>query len=99
MDDLTLGQLGTETLLEWSAPAEAGAGVLRYDLLRSEKADDFSSAICLRSFQASPGALDDAVPEILFSYLVRIKNACADALGSDSAGSPRTGVACLEGAF
>ena len=95
--DLTLIQdsgLAT-TLMDWSAPADSGANVLRYDLLRSEQADDFTSAICLTSFEAATAASDDDEPTDAYYYLVRIRNACADTLGSGTTGGPRAGAACL----
>jgi hypothetical protein len=95
--DLTLYQdagLGT-TLMDWSAPPSAGASVLRYDLLRSEQAADFTSAVCLTSFETASVASDNDEPSGAYYYLVRIRNACANNLGAASTGETREGVACL----
>ena len=97
VDDLRLVQDAAfeTTLMDWSEPAGAGASALRYDLLRSEKADDFASAICLTSFEVSSAASDGDDPPVAYYYLVRIRNACADSLGAGSNGGSREGVVCL----
>jgi len=99
VDDLALDQAGPETTLAWSTPADAGANVLRYDLLRSEKPEDFSAATCVISFEGSSVVTDATLPTDIFYYLVRIRNACASTLGSGSGGVQREGVACLSGSF
>ena len=97
VNDLLLNQDAAfeTTLMDWSEPPGAGASALRYDLLRSEQADDFSSAICLASFETASAASDDEDPAVAYYYLVRIRNACEDSLGTASNGGSREGVDCL----
>jgi serine protease AprX len=96
--DLALAQAGpAETVLAWSAPTEAGASVVHYDVLRSEKPEDFLTAICLSSSEAATGGSDEELPVEIFYYLVRVTNRCSGSLGSGSGGLPREGVDCLQG--
>lgn len=80
----------------WAAPILPGANAVSYDLLRAASASDFSAATCLESDEADLIAFDAANPASgeLWLYLVRSRNVCGGTLGTDSAGTERTGVAC-----
>jgi hypothetical protein len=81
-------------------PSRPGAASVVYDVLRSPDASDFvGPASCLEADDTDRSAVDhDApAPGNVFHYLVRVENGCpggSGALGSDSAGVPRTGIGC-----
>jgi hypothetical protein len=85
---------GSNTAMEWSAPADPGGRNVRYDLLRSARPDDWSASVCLASGASATSAADAALPAGLFSYLVRARNACGGNLGARSDGTPRTAPLC-----
>jgi hypothetical protein len=83
-----------ESTLTWQAPADAGGRSLRYDVLRSVRADDWSAALCLASGLTVNTGTDPALPAVSFYYLVRARNACGGNLGLRSDGTPRVAAAC-----
>jgi N-acetylneuraminic acid mutarotase len=89
-----------QTTLGWLAPADPGAAVIGYDLLRSPNPGDFvSSGSCLPVAPGATSAIDPDTPPPngFFFYLVRAKNACPaglGSLGSGSNGTPRAGKFC-----
>ncbi len=85
---------GANTTLNWSPPVTLGATAIRFDVVRSERADDFGSAYCVAFDTESMSASDSAIPSQLFSYLVRAVNRCGQNLGQTSDGEMRTGAAC-----
>jgi len=93
--ELTLTQEATDNLF-WTPPEEPGAELPGYDVLRSDGADDFSSASCIGSGGPATSATDASVPASgsVYHYLVRSKNRCGDNLGYDSNGVARTGIPC-----
>jgi subtilisin family serine protease len=96
VDDLRLGN-GANATLEWSAPASAGAAVVRYDVVRSTAADDFSQAhaSCLLANSTAGSVADTVAPGDVFYYLVRARTLCGSAVAPDSAGDPRNVRTCL----
>jgi subtilisin family serine protease len=92
--DLEAIQGAFVTSFAWTAPTDAGATALRYDLLRGTDANNFSSPTCIVSNISTTAASDGADPQALFFYLVRAINACGTNLGSSSGGTPRSGGAC-----
>ncbi len=80
--------------LAWAAPADAGGDSLRYDLLRSVEADDFSAPTCVVTHSPATAATDEANPASVFHYLVRAINACGTNLGTASDGESRSGGVC-----
>ncbi|HZI95412.1 MAG TPA: M36 family metallopeptidase, partial [Patescibacteria group bacterium] len=80
--------------LSWSAPSLPGATSIAYDLLRSNAASTFASATCVESNGTDLVALDPSSPGTIYYYLVRSENGCGGNLGTDSAGTPRTGASC-----
>jgi hypothetical protein len=85
---------GSNALLEWSPPAAPGSQQIRFDLLRSSRADDWPSALCLAADTAGTSANDAAIPVTAFFYLVRSENACGGNLGTRSDGTPRAAASC-----
>jgi hypothetical protein len=67
-----------------------------YDLLRATGPAGFGSPFCVESDGADAAAQDGELPGAarLFFYLVRAENGCGGNLGTDSAGTPRTGGPC-----
>jgi subtilisin family serine protease len=95
--DLRVEENNLVTALSWSAPTGDGVGELRYDVLRSAAAGDFSSPTCLVSDTLHTSSFDaDDAAAGLYYYLVRAKNACGGSLGSTSDGTPRSGGICVE---
>ncbi|HXV75778.1 MAG TPA: S8 family serine peptidase, partial [Candidatus Polarisedimenticolaceae bacterium] len=74
---------GTLALISWQPPLEPGAATVQYEVLRSERADDFSNAVCVAGPQKTTAASDAAVPSTSFYYKVRVHNACG-AAGPDA---------------
>jgi subtilisin family serine protease len=95
-NDLLLEQDAAITSLSWSAPGNAGAGLLRYDVLRSASPEDFSSPDCPVSGTFATSAVDDDEAGSLVFYLVRPWNACGGNSGAASGGIPRTTGDCPE---
>ena len=89
-----------EYQLIWQPPDSPGAVTAFYDTLRSESAWDFEgSTVCLEADETDTTSTDDSLPAAgsAFHYLIRVENDCPGdpgAMGTDSAGDPRTGVAC-----
>jgi hypothetical protein len=85
---------GSASMLQWTAPLEPGGRSLRYDFLRSGRADDWSGGTCLASGLTVTTTADPAIPTTAFYYLVRTRNACGANLGVRSDGAPRSAPAC-----
>ena len=85
---------GSSTALEWTQPADPGGTMVRYDLLRSARPDDWSGGLCLAVGATATLAADSAQPTGLFFYLVRARNACGGNLGARSDGTLRVAPAC-----
>jgi hypothetical protein len=90
---------GDKATFSWMAPIDPGAVSLWYDVLRSENAQDFLSAICLEEDDSDTIATDYDIPPVqgAFFYLARAENACPSgrgSLGFDSEESERSGTAC-----
>jgi subtilisin family serine protease len=92
--DLVVARNNLTTGLFWSAPAGAGTGVVRYDVLRAGRPDDFSSPTCLARDTLATVSHDPEPPGAAFYYLVRAKNECGESLGTTSDGTPRAGGTC-----
>jgi hypothetical protein len=75
--DLVLGMGGA---MSWQPPAEPGATSLRYDVLRSESAADFSTAACVATDRSGTTADDASLPSTAFFYLVRARNGCGGSI-------------------
>jgi len=92
--------LGDNVSLSWSAPSDPGTLSPLYDAIRSASPVDFgTSATCVATDSASPGATDPAAPPSggIFFYLIRAQSACANGqgpLGYDSNGTLRSGRSC-----
>jgi len=86
------GSLATGLL--WTAPEDSGGNSLRYDVLRSGEAQDFSASTCVVSGISHTTASDAENPQDIFSYLIRTINGCGNNLGTASNGDSRTGGAC-----
>jgi len=88
------------TAFLWDPPADTGAAMpVSYDLLRSLLPSDFSAASCLETDDAAATAMDADLPGShgCFFYLVAARNDCgagARNLGTDHAGTPRSGPDC-----
>lgn len=87
------------TSLVWSPPASPGAVAVRYDLLRSTMASNFSvaNAVCLESDDTNTAASDPGARPVTgtgYYYLIRAENGCGGFMGTSSAGVPRTGRSC-----
>jgi hypothetical protein len=93
--DLTLAGQGP-TQIAWDLPIQPGASEVSFDLLRSGAPDDFTGSVCLVSDTSVTSAVDAATPDAgsIFSYLVRVTNACGSTVGSGSDGSPRSAGPC-----
>jgi len=85
---------GAATALSWTAPVAPGSSAVRYDVVRSDRADDFSAAECVEKDQALTAATDDDLPEQIFYYLVRANNGCGANLGQGSGNEPRDAPVC-----
>jgi subtilisin family serine protease len=85
----------TPTAISWSPPADPGATMVLYDVVRSQAANDFSAATCLVADSSGTSAPDAAVPGQIFYYLVRAENSCGGSLGTDSSGAPRSARVCV----
>jgi len=103
VEELRLSHDGAagRTTLAWSPPSEPAGMVVLYDVLRSDRADDFlSAALCLESDDGDDAtATDGDAPAAAasFFYLVRARNRCPSQegpLGSGSDGTPRSGRGC-----
>jgi hypothetical protein len=100
---LRLSREDTTVMLGWERPDDAGGISPRYDVLRSTSPSDFLSpatAQCIESDDGDESADDaeDPAAGSVFHYLVRVENDCpggTGAMGADSAGDPRAGLACL----
>ena len=79
VDDLGLSG-DAVAVLSWSEPSDPGGHPPRYDVLRSVRPDDFSSAALVLTDGAGRTALDPDVPTAAFFYRVRAENGC-DSLG------------------
>ncbi len=85
------------TSLSFQPPQFPGGGSVRYDVLRSLSAADFTAADCLVSGATSTLAQDSAPPPpegSSYFYLVRSVNDCGGSLGADSSGTTRQGRNC-----
>jgi len=84
------------THLSWNAPSSPGGIDSSYDVLRTSAASDFSSPDCVASGTSQDWIDDpDAIAENgIYYYIIRVSNACGEALGNDSSGTPRTAGDC-----
>ena len=86
--------------IRWNPPEVAGASTIRYDTLRASSPTGFAaSGVCVESDGSDVVSTDLSVPPTgsVFFYLIRAENDCpggAGTMGTTSAGTPRTGVAC-----
>lgn len=100
---LKLSREGTTAMLGWERPDDTGGILPRYDVLRSTSPSDFLSTAttqCIESDDGDESASDaeDPAAGSVFHYLVRVENDCpggTGAMGADSAGDPRAGLACV----
>jgi len=83
------------TEFTWSAPPVQGASVLTYDLVRSESADDFTTATCVSAKAIETTSADPDVPGNIFFYLVRSRNGCGSTVETDSFGTVRSVRGCI----
>ena len=88
-----------EGVLLWEGLADHGGVSLVYDTLRSADATDFTSGVtCVETNGANTITNDPDTPPPggIRHYLVRPENGCpgGDDLGTDSAGTQRTGAPC-----
>ena len=90
---LTVEKTGPNDV-HWSAPTNPGGTVVLYDTLRTDDPSNFDAAVCLESDDTDLSATDGTTPPALYAYLVRAQNACGGTLGTDSAGTKRSGAAC-----
>ena len=77
--------------LTWDGPDDLGGtpGSVGFDTLRSTSPASFAEAVCV-------GPSETPASGVVFFYLMRATNACADgSLGASSNGSPRVGISCL----
>lgn len=86
---------GGATSISWDPPLDPGSSVLRYDVVRSHAADDFSTVTCVVTSSTGTTGSDSAMPANIFFYLVRAKSPCGATLGSGSDGQPRTAKICF----
>lgn len=86
----------TTNNLTWNTPESPGCTTPLYDVLRSTSASEFSTATCVpgESNGTDLMASDPTTPGQILFYLIRVENACGSNLGTNSQGTPRTGVAC-----
>jgi hypothetical protein len=98
---LSPGEPAGNTALHWQAPADPGGETVRYDTLRSGEPSSFTiGATCVEWDDAADTETTDAdlpSPGAAFYYLVRAENDCPSgqgSLGTDSAGTGRTGRTC-----
>jgi hypothetical protein len=89
------------TALAWDPPASPGGSGIRYDTLRADSPGGFTSAgTCVESDDGSnTQATDASTPALggVFFYLLRGENDCPSGqgtLGTNSAGTPRSGRNC-----
>jgi hypothetical protein len=100
LDSLRIAQASGTTVLSWLPPVETGAIAVRYDTLRSDLPGDFfDAAVCLESDDGDVLTEDGVLPAVgsIFHYLIRAENDCpggTGAMGTDSAGVPRSGRSC-----
>ncbi|MCP3980124.1 MAG: hypothetical protein GY716_12535 [bacterium] len=83
--------------LTWSSPAAAGGTDLQYDVLRADSVSFDGPVVCVASGLTSRLAEDATTPDApgeLLHYLVRVRNACGENLGSSSAGVQRASPPC-----
>ena len=92
--DLTLDKQDPGSALTWSAPIGSGTGVLRYDVLRINQSDDFTSPTCLASGVLSTTHHDTNETGTLVHYLVRAGNICGASVGPTSSSTPRSVGTC-----
>ena len=82
------------TSLTWNPPTTPGCMVPLYDVVRSTNPSDFSGATCVEADGSDTTASDPDIPADTFYYLIRVENACEQNMGTDSEGTPRTGISC-----
>jgi hypothetical protein len=95
--NLNVAQSGADATLTWDAPVAPGGSAPTYDVIRSDRSNDFTGgASCLESGDgADRTATDSATPTSIYYYLVRPLSACgAGITGTSSNGSPRTARTC-----
>jgi hypothetical protein len=88
---------GNPPSFSWSAPADPGSTVVRYDVLRGGTASGLDACVA-RNEAGTASTVTDPLPFSPLFYVVRAKNACGSSLGTDTNGAPRTGPDCFFGA-
>jgi subtilisin family serine protease len=84
----------TNTVLEWTPPADPGATTVAYDVLRTTDPSDLPGATCVASATGDTSVEDAAMPGQVFYYAVQTVNPCGTDAGSASDGTPREGASC-----
>lgn len=95
-------EVGIGTTITWDPPAEPGAQVVTYDVLRSINPANFITSTECVSWGSSALVVQDATDPVeggLFCYVVRAVNDCPATMdegdvGRDSNNLPRTGSSC-----
>lgn len=95
--------LSDRQTLVWQRPADMGGSITPvYDVLRSDRPDDFlTAAVCIETADGTDAIATDTEPVApggLFYYLVRAKNDCGSgSLGEGSGGTARDAIDCPTG--
>ena len=84
---------GPSTELSWTAPANPGATVPTYDLLRATS-PEMTSPDCLQTDDTVTAVIDGSIPADGYYYVVRVRSGCGENAGADYGGMPRTPEAC-----
>jgi len=92
--DLRFPVPGDPAMLAWGAPLDPGGTTVLYDLLRSDRPDDFSLPSCVASGLTATAATDLETPSSAFFYLARSRNRCGGNAGLRSDGAPRSAGSC-----
>ena len=84
--------------LTWEEPENRGATTIRYDVLTSERPNDWGifRAVCVESDGVDLVATEPSLPleGQAYYYLVRAEGPCGSNMGTRSDGTPRIGRAC-----
>jgi len=85
----------SHAILSWDTPPSPGAVTPRFDVLRATAADGFAAATCIGVDLTSTSLQDTAVPGNALFYLVRVRNACGEAVLPASDGLERLLPGCF----
>lgn len=88
--------VGAGVELAWSAPSAPGGTATVYDVVAADAPDGFATAACVATGLPGTTATDPSAGSVVF-YLVRARNACGSALGTDSEGTPISAPECPAG--